>query len=146
MIQISSWIPPYFTGIFTLCRHPLSSEPCDVRRSASRPRPCAALWTFDRQSKWSSALNPSSASSRGSACVEDGSIYWLIGRYTFSLINANEPLSRVTERTSLVFFYFWFGLSALLPQAFNQAPDCDHSLCFSFYLLIFPPQHFKLQN
>lgn len=39
----------------------------------------------------------------GSACVEDGSIYWLISCYTFSLINANLLLSHVTERTGFIF-------------------------------------------
>lgn len=34
----------------------------------------------------------------GSAGVEDGSIYWLISRLAFSVINANEAVPHVCQR------------------------------------------------
>lgn len=39
----------------------------------------------------------------GRACVGDGSIYWLINRYTFGLINANELLSHVADEEEFLF-------------------------------------------
>lgn len=58
---------------------------------------------------------------RGSACVGDGSIYWLINCYTFSLINANELLPHAMDGTG----FFVVQLLFLSHLAFDQAFSVD---------------------
>lgn len=83
----------------------------------------------------------------GSACVGDGSIYWLINCDTFSLINANELLSHESLMGHFSFSGFFFFCSLVTSRLWSGLLRWLFSLVELIILHFVPHNHaVKLTN